>query len=89
MAAHGVWALLVALLVGIRLASSAGISAHAITPNVTASSNDANLTRAQLKASFIRHHGFWDACAFLCVSRYSVDFKRTPEKCERRNHHAS
>jgi len=30
--------------------------------------SDANLTHAQLKASFIRHHGFWDVCAFLYVS---------------------
>jgi hypothetical protein len=33
--------------------------------------SDANLTHAQLKASFIRHHGFWDVCAFLYVSQLS------------------
>jgi hypothetical protein len=43
----------------LAVALLSGAAGQAQTPR-----SDANLTKAQLKASFIRHHGFWDTCAF-------------------------
>jgi len=52
------------LLAVLAAAFTSGAAGQALGGVTQTPGSDANLTKAQLKASFIRHHGFWDVCAF-------------------------